>query len=138
MEFSTECLIDAPAERVWQILTDLSAWPDWNTTVISTEGRIAAGNKVKFTVTANPGRAFTTKVSTLAAPNRMVFTGGMPLGLFTGERTFTLEPTDQGVRFKMREVFTGPLSGMIGKQIPDLQPSFDEFAACLKATAEAG
>lgn len=137
MEFATECTISATADRVWRILTDLPSWPEWNSTVISTEGSIALGNKVKFTVTANPGRAFTAKVSTLVQSHRMVFTGGMPLGLFVGERTFTLDPTDEGVRFRMRETFTGPLSGMIGKQIPDLQASFDEFASCLKATSEA-
>ena len=28
------------------------------------------------------------------------------------------------------------LAGMITRSIPDLQPAFDEFAACLKARAE--
>jgi hypothetical protein len=38
----------------------------------------------------------------------------------------------------MEEVFDGLMAGVIGKSIPDLQPVFDEFAACLKARAEAG
>jgi len=36
----------------------------------------------------------------------------------------------------MDEVYTGPMAPMVTRSIPDLQPSFDEFAACLKATAE--
>jgi hypothetical protein len=36
----------------------------------------------------------------------------------------------------MREEYTGPLAGLIGKFIPDLQPAFDEFAQCLKREAE--
>ena len=39
-------------------------------------------------------------------------------------------------RFKMREEYSGPLLGMIWKSIPDLGPSFEEFAAGLKSGAE--
>jgi hypothetical protein len=37
----------------------------------------------------------------------------------------------------MEEVYTGPLASMITRSIPDLAPSFEEFGACLKASAEA-
>ena len=45
--------------------------------------------------------------------------------------------TADTVEFSMEEVFDGLLAGAIGKSIPNLQPAFDEFAACLKARAEA-
>jgi hypothetical protein len=70
------------------------------------------------------------------APARMVWSGGMPLGLFKGVRTFTLTPQGDSVRFEMREVFSGPLSPLIERSLPDLQPAFDEFAASLKRRAE--
>ena len=38
----------------------------------------------------------------------------------------------------MTEVYSGLMAGMITKSIPDLQPSFDEFAVALKAEAEKG
>jgi hypothetical protein len=71
-------------------------------------------------------------------PNRkMVWRSGMPLGLFQGARTFTLESLgDKRVRFSMREEFTGLLSPMIGKSIPDLNPTFAAFSAALKKRAE--
>jgi uncharacterized protein YndB with AHSA1/START domain len=54
------------------------------------------------------------------------------------ERTFLVTPTTANtVEFSMEEVFDGLMAGVIGKSIPDLQPAFDEFAACLKARAEA-
>jgi hypothetical protein len=38
----------------------------------------------------------------------MVWTGGMPLGLFKGERTFALAKAANGeVEFSMREEYTG-------------------------------
>jgi hypothetical protein len=137
MRFSTRTTIAAPPQKVWQILTDLPQWPEWNTTVVSTSGQVALGAKVTVTVKANPGRAFPVKVRTLDAPSRMTWVGGMPLGLFAGTRTYTLTPHDGGTEFAMDEVYTGPIAGLITKSIPDLQPSFDEFAACLKARAEA-
>ena len=67
----------------------------------------------------------------------MVWRGGMPLGLFVGERVFMLTPTAPGqVEFSMRESFFGPLAWLIGRTLPDMQPAFDEFAAALKRTAE--
>jgi hypothetical protein len=38
----------------------------------------------------------------------------------------------------MREEFTGPLLPLIGRSIPDLQPSFDKFANGLKKRVETG
>ena len=55
------------------------------------------------------------------------------LGLFRGVRTYTLTPTGGGTRFDMREEYTGPLLGLIWRSMPDLQPSFDRFAAGLEA-----
>ena len=60
----------------------------------------------------------------------------MPLGLFTGQRTYTLEAEGSGTRFTMREEYTGPLAGMIFKKIPDLGPSFRQFAEGLKRRVE--
>ena len=136
MTFSTRTTIHAPAPRVWSILTDLAAWPRWNSTVVAVEGTVALGQKVKVTVTANPGRAFPVKVSALESPARMVWTGGMPLGLFTGTRTFTLHESGGVTEFAMDEVYSGPLSGLVTRSIPDLAPSFEEFARCLKAAGE--
>jgi len=137
MHYSTRTTIAAPAETVWAILTDLAAWPSWNTTVTATEGTVALGQKVTVSVTGNPGRSFPVKVTALDAPTRMVWTGGMPLGLFTGTRTYSLARDNGGTQFGMDEVYAGPLAPMVTRSIPDLQPTFDEFASCLKAAAEA-
>jgi hypothetical protein len=61
----------------------------------------------------------------------------MPLGLFTGTRTFTLTLADGGtVTFAMHEAFSGLLAPLITRSIPDLQPAFAAFAADLKRRAE--
>jgi hypothetical protein len=135
--FAASVSIQATPETIWSILTDAPRYPDWNPTVTRVEGRIAAGERVSLHVKINPGRAFPLKVATFDSPNRMVWRGGMPLGLFVGERTFILTPKPNGsVDFTMREEFTGLLAPLIGRTIPDMQPAFDEFAAALKREAE--
>jgi len=137
--FTTQTTIAAPPETIWRILTDAPDYPNWNSTVISVDGRIAAGEKITVHAKIAPGRAFPLQVVEFDAPKRMVWSGGMPLGLFTGKRTYDLRPTDgPGVEFTMREEYAGLLAPLIAKSIPDLQPAFDEFAACLKARAESG
>jgi uncharacterized protein YndB with AHSA1/START domain len=137
MHYEASTTIDAEPSTVWRVLTDVQQWPSWDSGVKSVEGDATLGGKVKVEVEANPGKAFPVKVTELDAPRRMVFTGGMPLGLFKGERTYTLEPAAPGgTRFTMREAYTGPLRPLIGRSIPDLQPSFDQFAKGLKRQAE--
>ncbi len=134
--YEATALIEAPPERVWAVLTDIAAWRGWDSGVSNVDGRLALGEKLTITVAANPGRAFPVKVLTLSEPDRIVFRGGMPLGLFTGERTYTLQREGTVTRFTMREQYTGPLAGMIFKSIPNLGPSFQQFADGLKQQAE--
>jgi len=134
--FAVTTTINAAPEAIWAILTNAPAYPSWNTTVSGVDGRIAPGETVTVHAKISPGRAFPVKVVAFDAPRRMVWSSGMPLGLFKGERVFELRAQDGGVAFSMREDYTGAMAGMITKSIPDLQPAFDEFAACLKARAE--
>ena len=133
--YEASSLINATPAQVWPLLTDTAAWSDWDSGVTKVDGRLVLGQKLWITVSANPGRAFPLTVVELSAPQRMVFRGGMPLGLFTGRRTYTLVPEGTGTRFTMREEYTGPLSAIIVKSIPDLGPSFRQFADGLKERA---
>jgi hypothetical protein len=61
----------------------------------------------------------------------------MPLGLFKGERTFSLaQVSPDAVEFSMTEIFSGLFSPLIERSLPDMQPAFEEFALRLKECAE--
>jgi hypothetical protein len=138
-DFSVTAFIRATPDCIWALLTDASRYPSWNNTVSKVEGRIAPGERITVHAKINPGRAFPVEVAEFAPGRRMVWRAGMPLGLFKGERTFTLTPSPGGnIEFSMREQFTGILSPLISRSIPDLQPAFDEFARDLKQAAEKG
>ncbi len=118
-------------------MTDATAYPGWNSTVERVAGRIAPGETITVYAKAAPGRAFPVRITGFTPEKDMIWTGGMPLGLFRGTRTFTLTPHgDDTVQFSMREEFSGLLAPLITRSIPDLQPTFDTFAADLKRRAE--
>lgn len=110
--------------------------------MIGVEGTIALGEKIgekiKVTSEVNPGRAFPVKVVELAEGQRMAWQGGMPLGLFKGVRTFILTPDGESTEFHMREEFSGPMLGLIWPSMPDLGPSFQQFADGLKEVVVGG
>ena len=136
--YEASASIEASPDDVWAVLTDYADYPNWDSGVTKLEGTAVEGGKILVTAAINPKRAFKLKVADLTKPSKMVWKGGLPLGLFRGVRTFTLTPAMHGkdTNLHVREVFTGPLVGLIWKTMPDLQPSFDQFAAGLKARAE--
>lgn len=99
---------------------------------------MALGKKLKAFSKLSPGRGFRVKVTELVPNHKMTWSGGMPFGLFKGERTFTLTPREDGTtEFTVREVFSGPMLRLIGKSIPDMTEPFEQFASGLKNRAEA-
>ena len=135
--FEASGTIAAPPATVWKILTDVDGYPTWDSGVVAVEGSIAPDETITVHAAINPGRAFPVKVTQFEPARSMKWTGGMPMGLFVGERAFTLTPTaDGGTVFDMREEYHGPLTAMMWGSMPDLQPSFAQFVQGLKVRAE--
>ncbi len=129
--------IAAPKEKVWATLTDVDGYGKWNTTLVSIKGDIAAGGEVEMVPKIAPDQTFSVKVSEFKANERMVWEDGMPMGFFSGVRTYTLAEGKNGsTRFVMSEVFSGGMLGMIKGSLPDFKPAFESFAADLKKEVE--
>ncbi len=130
--------IQADPETVWRVLVDVAHWPDWDSGVDRVEGTVAPDARLVVHAAVAKGRAFPVRVVHLDPPRSMTWRGGMPLGLFAGERTFRLDGEPDGrTRVDVREAYTGVLSPLIGRTIPDLGGSFEQFVTGLKARAEA-
>jgi hypothetical protein len=137
MHYESSATIQSTPENIWAILVDGASYNRWDSGVERVEGPITPNATIKVYSKVSPGRAFPVKVTDFTPSRSMRWSGGMPLGLFKGERTFTLTPHGEGAtRFVMREEYTGPLVGMMARSMPNLQPSFDQFASGLKQRAE--
>lgn len=129
--------IAAPAAKVWDLLVDADGYANWNDAVLSLEGTIRQGSDIELVSIVDPNRTFTLRVAELDPPSRMVWADGMPLGLFTGTRTYEVDDLGSGTcRFSMTEAFSGVMAPLISRFIPDLTESFEVFAESLKRTAE--
>lgn len=136
MKYHAATHVDAPVDAVWATLTDGPAWPSWEPNVTALDGTIAPGERITVHTTLSD-QAFPVTVAFPEPGRVMTWTGGMPLGLFRGVRTFALRPADGGTQVEVTEVFTGLLRPIMARVMPDLQPSFDAFVAALAARVEA-
>lgn len=137
MQYSVSVDIMASPATVWGYLTDAANYPNWNSTVSKVEGDITLHESIKVFAKISPDRAFPVKVAVLEPHKKMVWQGGMPLGLFRGVRTFTLQGgANGGTTLHMKEDFSGLMLPLIAMSMPDLRPAFEDFAKDLKQAAE--
>src|ERR1700735_4806363 len=110
--YEASSVIASSPEAVCAVLTDGAAWPSWDLAVDEVDGQIAPNEKPTIRSQAAPGRAFPGKVTVFAPPARLRFSGGMPLGLFRGVRTFEVSPDGSGgTAFRVREEYNRALPG---------------------------
>lgn len=128
--------INAAPGEVWRVLTDAKLLQTSNLGINRLDGQIALGQTLRLWSEASPNRAFALKVVEFEQGRRMVWKGGMPLRLFTGTRCFEITALSTGSQLHIREDFTGPLSQLIWRSMPDLNPSFEKFANGVKRLAE--
>jgi hypothetical protein len=127
--------IKASTDKIMHLLTDVDNFTKWNSTVISIEGEIAEGKKIKLVSKLDPKRTFRLKVDELTETTLVLKDGFAPM--FSGVRTFTLTPQADGTtKFSMIEVFKGLMLPMIKSSLPDFKPNFEQYVSDLKKAAE--
>ena len=129
----TAVSIDIQADRsiIWALLTHANDFPRWNSTVISIEGTIALGEKIRLKAKLDPKREFTLEVKEYEADNRLVWGDAM------GSRIYTLKSLgDNLTNFTMVEKIGGPFFPLFAKMIPPFDNVFEQFAKDLKNEAE--
>jgi len=128
---SVKITIEADAAIVWQLLTNASDFAKWNSTVISLEGEVKEGEKIKLRSTLDEKRTFKLKVKEFEPEKRMVWGDGK------GNRIYTIAKSgNSGVTFSMTEKIGGLMFPMYAKYIPPFDETFEKFAADLKKQAE--
>jgi len=141
-ELHTEIDIEAPPETVWGILTDLAHFADWNPFIVSSEGKVEVGERLKNRLQPPGGKAMTFRPTVTEVQSNQVFEwlGRLgPPGIFDGRHRFELEPTATGgTRLVHSEQLNGVLVRFLRKKL-DTQtlPGFVAMNTALKDRAEA-
>jgi hypothetical protein len=134
--------IDAPPEKVWAILMDFDAYPDWNPFITRIKGEQAVGGKLEAYLSLSEGKGMTFK------PTVKVFEDGTELTwlgimfvphVFDGRHTLRVEPREGGSTFVHRESFSGLLAGLMMRFIGEsTENGFRAMNEALKARVEDG
>jgi hypothetical protein len=139
-ELSTEIEIQATPDKVWQVLTSLDQYPEWNPFIHQAIGKAEQGEKVDIMVRsgAKETRLHCTVIK--VEPNqelRWKYHVALPL-LFSGEHSFIIEQIEGNkIRFIDREIFNGWLVSSQAKDIDtNSRQGFEAMDKALKARAE--
>ena len=139
-EIRTEIEIDAPPERVWDVLTDTAAYDAWNPFIRQLEGDLREGSTLKVTMAPPGGRAMTFRpaVTGLQPRRRFAWLGHLGVrGVFDGEHVHEIEEIGQNrTRYVQRERFTGLLVPLAGGVLRKTEEGFRRMNLALKQRAE--
>ena len=109
--------IDAPPVKVWEILTDLGGFHQWNPLFVEAGGNVAVGQRITLR-SKHPanGRMMTVKpkITAVQPGAELRWVAGLP-GIIGGEHRLTLTTTGRGTRVVQSETFKGLLTAFSGK-----------------------
>ena len=141
-ELHTQIDIDATPETVWNILTDLDNYTDWNPFIIEASGNVTVGEKLVNRIQPPGKKAMTIKPVVTAVEPAKTFEWlghlGFP-GIFDGRHRFDLEATPAGgTRVIHSEMFDGVLVRFLRKMLDtQTKAGFEAMNSALKTRAEA-
>lgn len=116
-EVFTKIEIQAPADVVWSILTDFTAYHLWNPLITQARGEAVVGQRLETRAKISRGRGMVFRpLVTRVVPGRELRWFGHLLlpGLCDGEHIFEIEPSGTNcVRFVHRQIFKGLLLSLL-------------------------
>lgn len=132
--------IDTPVERVWSVLADFGAYPEWNPFITQITGDLSPGSKLEVRIQPPGGRGMTLKPTVLRveANRELAWLGHLLVPrLFDGEHQFRLAPLGPGrTRFTQHEAFRGILVPLTGGVLEKTLRGFEQMNAALESRAE--
>lgn len=139
-ELHSEIDIDATPEVVWQVLTDLDAYREWNPFITSSDGNAGVGERLVNRMEPPGGMAITLKPHVTVVEDQKAFEwlGKVGFwGLFDGRHRFDLEATPTGTRFVQSEDLDGVLVRLLRHSVDtSTKAGFEAMNLALKARAE--
>jgi hypothetical protein len=140
-ELRTEIEIQASPQKVWQVLTDLNKYPEWNPFIHHAIGIPKVGEKVDITFRSG-SKDMTLHCTVVKAEQNKELCWKYHVilpGLWSGEHSFTIVPLRADrIRFIDVEIFTGVLIPLQAKDIDiNSRRDFEAMDQALKMRAEA-
>lgn len=137
---SSEIVIDAPSEVVWQVLVDFDSYANWNPVEIEARGEPVVGAPFEHTQKLRGRKPMTFKAEIIQAtpPRALAWKGPIVLpGLFDVRHHFEIDPLgDDRSRLRQFEHFSGVLPPFMRGTLRDTQAAFNLANEAIKQRAE--
>ncbi len=140
-ELHTTVTIEAPTDVVWEVLTDLDSYEEWNPFVVQSSGRAEVGERLVNRMQPPGGKAITFKPVVTEVEPHQSFEWLGRLGLpkvFDGRHRFELHPSPGGgTTVQHSEQFDGVLVRAMRSGLDTrTRAGFEAMNAALKSRAE--
>lgn len=137
-EIHTEIEIDAPPQRVWDVLTDSASLRRWNPVLTRLDGDLEVGRRIRVDIRTGGRRLpLLVKLTKVTPGEALEWTGGLPF-LFEARHGFKIEPLeDDRVRFVHYETFDGVTIRFIRRILRRLEQDYGRMNEAVKERAEA-
>jgi hypothetical protein len=141
-KISTECLINAPIDIVWKILTNFEDYKNWNPFIVDISGELQQGNQIKVTIQNDRSSkmSFNPVILENQENKELKWRGKLIIkGLFDGEHQFLLEQiSSHQTKLIHSEDFSGILVRLFLKSLQsNTQYGFEQMNQALKQKSEA-
>lgn len=136
----TETTIQASPADVWEVLTQLERYGEWNPFIIEAKGTIDTGEHLEVKM-QQPGRkpiTFRPTVTEVIPGSVFEWLGHLGVrGIFDGRHRFELEESDGGTRLTHSETFTGIIVPLLFRVLEKgTRAGFEAMNAALKTRVE--
>ena len=140
-ELQSSIDIEAPAQKVWDLLVDFAAYPTWNPFITRAEGPVEVGSRLTLRMQPVGGSAVTLRPTLVEVVegHRLRWRGLVGVrGLFDADHQFIVEPRGAaGSRLVQQEHFSGLLVPFFRRSLDrGTLPAFHAMNAALKDRAE--
>lgn len=117
LSITSQIQINAPPEKIWEVLINLAAYRDWNSKlrVIEAPESIARGSRAKLCAAPETEfeRIFDVEITAIEIPYLLEWQGG-EADTFIGMHRFELHrATSEKTIFKNSEIFSGAMASAI-------------------------
>lgn len=137
-EYHTKIEIEASPQRVWEVLTDVESYAEWNPLVSKITGNLSEGGMIQTTIVPL-NNTFSAKLLSFKENKEIIWQGKrVATFLLAGKHYYRLEMRRENLTIlEHGEYFTGMLSYFISnKLLKKMENAFVEHNLALKKRIE--
>jgi hypothetical protein len=134
-----DILVDRPPAEVWDIVSNSTAYPDWNPFITRVDGKFRQGETIRIVLgTGSNSMVFKPTVLVVRPKQELCWRGSIWIrGVFDGTHCIHLTAVTGGTRLEQTESFSGLLVGWLTKAvIQETQRNFQAMNSAIKQRVE--